>query len=95
MKLLLNKIKIWWKTTWKELKDWKTLILYLIVTAVLSCEVWVPYLLAIITGNKWWWGIGSACWAFWLAPGTPFTIIAVTLTIAIKKLWIKIKRRHK
>ena len=66
-----------------------------IVTIILSCEVWMPYLIALITGNKWWWGIGSACWAFWLAPGTPFTIIAVTLTIAIKKLWIKIKRRHK
>lgn len=95
MKWLWNKITQWWKTTWKELKDWKTLILFIIVTIILSCEVWVPYLIALITGNGWWWGIGSVCWAFWLGPGTPFTLIAVTLTIAIKKLWIKIKRRHK
>lgn len=81
------------KQTWKELKDWKTLVLYIIVNIILSCEVWVPYLLWLITGNSWWAGIGSACWLFWLGPGTPFTLIAMTLTIAIKKLYLKFKRR--
>lgn len=76
------------------MKDWKTLILYIIVNIVLSCEVWVPYLLGLITGNKWWYGIGSACWLFWLGPGTPFTLISITVTIAIKKLYIKLKNRR-
>ena len=34
MKWLWNKIKTWWKNTWKELKDWKTLILFIIVTII-------------------------------------------------------------
>ena len=93
MKWLWNKIKTWWKNTWKELKDWKTLILFIVVTIILSSEVWVPYLIALITGSKWWWGIGSLWWAFWLGPGTPFTLIDITITIAIKKLWIKLKEK--
>ena len=95
MKKLWSKIKKFWKQTWKELKDWKTLILYIIVNIVLSCEIWVPYLLGLITGNKWWYGIGSACWLFWLGPGTPFTLIAITATITIKKLYIKLKKRRR
>lgn len=61
--------------------------------AILSCEVWIPYLLALITNNKWWWGVGSACWIFWAGPGTPFTAIAIGITLGIKKLYLKIKNK--
>lgn len=83
------------KSTWKQLKDRTNIVIYIIVNIVISSEVWIPYLLAIITGNKWWWGIGSACWAFWLAPFTPFTVICVALTFGIRKLYDKLKAKRK
>ena len=95
MKKLWSKIKKFWKQTWKELKDWKTLILYIIVNIVLSCEIWVPYLLGLITGNKWWYGIGSACWLFWIGPGTPFIPLCIAITLAIKKIFFKKKDEKK
>lgn len=38
--------------------------------------------------------IGSACWLFWLGPGTPFMVICIGLTIAIKGLFNKIKEKR-
>lgn len=72
-----------------QLKDWKTFVLFLVICLILSVEVWGPYLIALITGNNWWWAIGSACWAFWLAPGTPFIPLCIAITFAIKKLFFK------
>lgn len=94
-KWLKTKLVALFKATWKQLKDRTNLIIYIIVNIVVSSEVWVPYLLAIITGNKWWWGIGSACWAFWIGPFTPFTAICIGLTVAIRKVYDKIKSSRK
>lgn len=74
-----------------QLKDKTNLIIFFIVFAVLSSEVWVPYLIAIITGNKWWWAVGSACWAFWLAPFTPFLPLCLFVTFCVRKIYDKIK----
>lgn len=76
-----------------QLKDKTNVIIFLIVFAVLSSEVWVPYLIAIITGNKWWWAVGSACWAFWLAPFTPFLPLCLVVTFCVRKIYDKIKRK--
>lgn len=53
---------------------------------VVSSEVWVCYLIYWLTGNAWFLGIGSACWLFWLGPGTPFTVLCVAITIGIKAI---------
>lgn len=90
-----EKLKALLKATWAQLKDRTNLVIFVIVNVVLSSEVWVTYLLAVITGNPWWWGIGSACWAFWLAPFTPFTAIAIALTFAIRKIYDKAKNRKR
>ena len=71
--------------------------IFIIVFLTLSSEVWVPYLLGIIT-----WGtpfsytmfsVGSICWLFWAGPFTPFLPLCFTFTVAIKKIWNRIKRR--
>lgn len=105
MKKFWNKVKsfakwCWNKTVqlfkwlWTQLKDWKNLIIFLIVFVVVSCEVWVSYLLAIITGDEYWWGIGSACWAFWLAPFTPFLTICITITLGIRAIIDKVRKKR-
>ena len=80
----------------KQLLNWKTILLFLIVMAVIGCEVWVPYLIYFITGSEWWLGIGSACWLFWLGPGTPFLELCIAITLWIRGLMIKrIRRRNR
>lgn len=95
-KRLLKWLWFWivypWKWLFLNIRDWRTALIFIIVMLVVSCEVWIPYLIWFITGSKWWLGIGSACWLFWLGPGTPFLIICIGLTILIKGLFNKIKR---
>lgn len=78
-----------------QLKDRKNIVIFLIVFVVMSSEIWVPYLLAILTRNPWWWAIGSACWAFWIAPFTPFFPICIAVTIATRKILDRIARKKK
>lgn len=78
----------------KQLKDRTNILIFIIVFLVLSSEVWVPYLLAIITRNEWWWAIGSVCWAFWLAPFTPFLPLCFVVTFAVRKIVDKIREKN-
>ena len=83
---------------WENLHDWHTFLIFLIVFLVVSSEIWVPYLLGFIIGastttGKWLIGIASACWLFWLGPGTPFTVICIGITMGIKALINRITGR--
>ena len=88
------------KWLWVNIRDYRTAIIFALVFIVLSSEVWVPYLIGVIC----WanepvrismFSVGSACWLFWLGPGTPFLVICIGLTIGVKALFNKIKFRHK
>ena len=86
------------KWLWVNIRDYRTAIIFVIVFIVVSSEVWVPYLIGVIC----WanepvrismFSVGSACWLFWLGPGTPFLVICIGLTILVKGLFNKIKNR--
>ena len=74
----------------EQLKDRRNILIFLIVFLVLSSEVWGFYLLAILTKNPWWWGIGSACWAFWLAPFLP---LCFAVTFGVRKIFDRVRKR--
>ena len=76
-----------------QLKDWHNILIFGIVAAILSCEVWVPYIIGVVTGDAYWYIIGSVCWAFWLAPFTPFLPLCVLITFAIRKIIDAIRRK--
>lgn len=81
-----------WALIWKWLRhDWRLFIVFGAWCAIVSCEVWVPYLLGFITGNDYWFGIGSAWWLAWAGPGTPFLAIVLALTIGTEAIWKGIK----
>ena len=89
-----------WKWIWINIRDWHTALIFVIVMAVVSSEVWIPYLIGFICWNNEalrisMFSVGSVCWIFWLGPGTPFLIICIGLTIAIKGLFNKIKYGRK
>lgn len=110
IRLESNKFKRFWKWVWYliafpfvwlfyNIRDWRTAIIFIIVFLIVSSEVWIPYLIGVI----FWaneplrismFSIGSACWLFWLGPGTPFMVICIGLTIAIKGLFNKIKEKR-
>ena len=93
-KWLKAKLVATFKWTWKQLKDKTNLIIYIIVNIVVSSEIWVPYLLAVITGNKWWWGIGSGWWGFWISAVTPVTAIGSGRTVVVGNVYDKLKKRR-
>lgn len=85
-----------WKWIWVNIRDWRTAIIFAIVFLVVSSEVWIPYTIGFIGWNNEplrisMFSVGSACWLFWAGPGTPFLVICIGLTIAIKSLFNKIK----
>lgn len=95
MKRLRKKFLSLLKTIIKQLKDKTNIIIFIVVFLVLSSEVWVPILLGIITQNAWWYGIGATCWAFWLAPFTPFLPLCLGITFAVRKAYDALKKLSK
>lgn len=100
-----NKFRRFWKWVWYlvafpwvwtfyNIRDWRTALVFGITFLVLSSEVWVPYLLGLIFNNPWLIGVGTACWLFWLGPGTPFMVICIMVTIAVKGFINKIGEKH-
>ena len=89
----MRKIRNFFAKLFNSLKDKTNIIIFIIVFLVLSSEVWVMYLLYFITNNVWFLGIGSACWAFWLAPFTPFLPLCIAITFGVRKLYNKLTKR--
>lgn len=97
-------MKVWflishpWRWLWMQCHDWHFLVLFLVVMAVMSSEVWVFYIIGFVSWgtefSKWCLGIASACWAFWLGPFTPFIPLCIAITIGIQACVNKIKLRH-
>ena len=81
------------KWIWLNIRDPTTLLIFVLIVLAVSCEVWIPALLALILDQDYLWGVAAACWGFWLLPGTPFLPLCILLTMAIKSLYNKI--RHK
>lgn len=95
MKWLWRKTKQLFIDLWRDLKDWKTCILFLLVMAFYGANVWVPLLLGTIFRNGWLLALAGAMESFWLAPLTPFIPLCVGTTLGIKKIlnkYIFIKR---
>lgn len=71
-----------------NIRDWHTLVIFIIVVLLVGSEVRIPYLLGFITWgtafSKIMLGVGSACWIFWLGPFTPFIPLCIVITIGIK-----------
>lgn len=76
-------------------KDPSLIIVFALWFALVSSEVWIPYLIGVITQDGYWFGIGSACWIFWAGPGTPFLAIVLGLTLGTEAVWKAITKRRK
>ena len=78
---------------WQELKDWRTLVIFVCVQLVVGVEVWLPLILGLIFNNKYLLAFAGTCEAFWVAPFTPFLPLCIVITIGIKSLIDKRKSK--
>ena len=112
IRLIPNRFKRFWNWVWYfiafpfvwlfyNIRDWRSLVCVIISFLLWSSSVWLFYLLAFITGwntttGKWFFGIGSAVWVWWLSPvGSPFILLVTFTAIAMKMLFNKIKSIRK
>lgn len=82
------------KWIWLNIRDPTTLLIFVLVVLLVSCEVWVPALLAVILKQDYLLGVAAACWGFWLLPGTPFLPLCILLTMVIKSLINRIRNKR-
>ena len=75
-----------------ELKNKSNIIIFICVLIVAYAPTWLSALLAIIFKNEYLWGVAVAYAAFWAAPFTPFFPLVIAITLAIRKIYDKLKR---
>ena len=93
IKKLINMTINFFKWLWSECKDWHTLVLLGIVSLVLSFPIWMGYIVGLIFDLPWAIVAATTVWGFWMLPGAPFFALAISITLAIKKIFKKIKER--
>lgn len=94
IKKIINNVIDFLKWVWQECKNWHTLVLLGLVCLVLSLPIWIFYALGFIFDWGWAFWVATAIWGFWMLPGAPFFAVAVSVTLAIKKIFEKTKEKQ-
>lgn len=90
-----KKIKDFFAWLWEQIKDWRTLIIFIIVVLIMYFPAYGFYILSLIFKNAWLAGAATLYLTFWAGPFTPFFPLCVVITLAIKKLFLKLKKPKK
>ena len=85
-KKIKNKFINFCKWVWSECKDWRTIVLFVIVVVLMYTPVWGGYLLHLLFHMKWASVVATAYLAFWAGPFTPYFPLCIAITLGIKKL---------
>ena len=93
IKKIIGKVKNLIKWIWSECKDWRTLVVFIIVYCVVMSPVIVGYTLYFVTKNEWHLTYASVWLVFWFGPFTPLIPLCIAISLGIKKL-LKIKKKH-
>lgn len=93
IKKIIDKVISFLKWVWSECKDWHTLVLLGLVCLVLSLPIWLFYILGFIFDWAWAIIVATTVWGFWMLPGAPFFALAISITLAIKKIFEKTKEK--
>lgn len=92
VKKIIHTVLSFFKWVWTECKDWRTLVLLGIICLILSAPIWIFGILYFTFHWQWALVAGLAVWGFWMLPGAPFFALAVSITLAIKKIFQKVKK---
>lgn len=94
IKKMFLKFKKLLKWIWTECKDWRTLIVFIVVYCIVMSPVIVGYTLYFITKNEWHLTYSSVWLVFWFGPFTPLIPLCLAITFGMKKL-LRIKQAKK
>ncbi len=89
---MIKKFKNFIKNILVQLKDIKTIIIFIVVLLVMYFPAYGFYFLSIILKKSSLAIIATSYIAFWAGPFTPFFPICIAITFAIKKLFFKQKK---
>jgi len=92
VKKIIHTVLSFFKWVWTECKDWRTLVLLGIICLILSAPIWIFGILYFTFHWEWALVAGLAVWGFWMLPGAPFFALSVSITLAIKKIFQKVKK---
>ena len=88
--------KDFFRWIWGQCKDIKTLLLLGIVSLVMYSPALVGWIVGFVFDVTWAWVAATAYAAFWMGPFSPFFLIAVTVTLSIKRVAeVIFKKKHK
>ena len=76
----------------RECQNWQTIVLLLLVATVIQLPTWGGYLLFLLFGWKWAFAVATVAAIFWAGPFSPFWVICVSVTLAIKRSFTKVTR---
>ena len=76
----------------RECQNWQTIALLLLVAAVIQIPTWGGYLLFWLFGWKWAFALATLAVIFWAGPFSPFWVLCVSVTLAIKRAFTKVTR---
>lgn len=93
MQKIKDRIKKFFRWIWGECKDYRTLLLLIGVMAVVYAPVWAGYLLYAIFRWRWCLVMATGCLIFWAGPFTPFFPLCIAITLAIKRLLEKKRKK--
>ena len=85
IKNLKEKIKRFIKWVLNECKDWRTLVILLIVMAIVYFPTWGGFLVYWIFKWKWCFAVATGYFAFWMGPFTPFFPLCIAISLKKKK----------
>lgn len=94
IKKMFNKLKNLIKWIWSECKDWRTLIVFIVVYCLVMSPVIVGYVLYFITKNEWHLTYSNIWLLFWFGPFTPLIPLCLAITFVVKKIF-RIKQSKK
>ena len=81
---LKRKIKNVLKWIKDECKDWRTIVIFIVISTIIYFPTWGGYLLYWIFKWKWCLSMATISMVFWLGPFTPFFPLCIATTFFVK-----------
>jgi hypothetical protein len=90
---MLQKIKRFWQSVLKQLKDKTNIKIFIIVLLLMYAPTWLLLLLGCVFKNAALISTAIGYAVFWAGPCTPFFPIVIGITLFIRKILNKLKKR--
>lgn len=85
MNELKERVRKFIKWVIDECKDWRTIVILLMVMIIVYFPTWGGFLFYLIFKWKWCFVVATGYFAFWMGPFTPFFPLCIAIALGIKR----------